>query len=228
MASSTTPEEVGSHAGTIDLASNSQEEVPESSRRYGGPMMKQYATQILCYGIIFILLIVAIALGAQSLQKSNEALELAQTNSEAIESESLAIENEIAKMNNDNMNAQSSDTSGQTTTTTTPSPTSKPTTNAPTQPHPLNPKWYQTTHADYQSFADANEGNEGSHDWHIAQLLCSKQNLALCGYDAYCPSGQGGDSFRGGPPPMHNSASLEETQWSPFWDPNPTKNPADR
>ena len=225
MASS--PEEVGSHAGTIDLASNSQEEVPESSRRYGGPMIKQYATQILCYGIIFILLIVAIALGAQSLQKSNEALELAQTNSEAIESESLAIESEIAKMNNDNMNAQSSDSSGQ-TATTTPSPTSKPTTNAPTQPHPLNPKWYQTTHADYQSFADANEGNEGSqHDWHIAQLLCSKQNLALCGYDAYCPSGQGGDAF-GGPPPMHNSASLEETQWSPFWDPKPTKNPADR
>lgn len=225
MASS--PEEVGSHAGTIDLASNSQEEVPESSRRYGGPMIKQYATQILCYGIIFILLIVAIALGAQSLQKSNEALELAQTNSEAIESESLAIENEIAKINNDNMNAQSSDSSGQ-TATTTPSPTSKPTTNAPTPPHPLNPKWYQTTHADYQSFADANEGNEGSqHDWHIAQLLCSKQNLALCGYDAYCPSGQGGDAF-GGPPPMHNSASLEETQWSPFGDPNPTKNPADR
>lgn len=225
MASS--PEEVGSHAGTIDLASNSQEEVPESSRRYGGPMIKQYATQILCYGIIFILLIVAIALGAQSLQKSNEALELAQTNSEAIESESLAIESEIAKMNNDNMNAQSSDSSGQ-TATTTPSPTSKPTTNAPTPPHPLNPKWYQTTHADYQSFADANEGNEGSqHDWHIAQLLCSKQNLALCGYDAYCPSGQGGDAF-GGPPPMHNSASLEETQWSPFWDPKPTKNPADR
>ena len=225
MASS--PEEVGSHAGTIDLASNSQEEVPESSRRYGGPMIKQYATQILCYGIIFILLIVAIALGAQSLQKSNEALELAQTNSEAIESESLAIESEIAKMNNDNMNAQSSDSSGQ-TATTTPSPTSKPTTNAPTPPHPLNPKWYQTTHADYQSFADANEGNEGSqHDWHIAQLLCSKQNLALCGYDAYCPSGQG-DVFGGGPPPMHNSASLEETQWSPFWDPKPTKNPADR
>ena len=195
MASS--PEEVGSHAGTIDLASNSQEEVPESSRRYGGPMIKQYATQILCYGIIFILLIVAIALGAQSLQKSNEALELAQTNSEAIESESLAIESEIAKMNNDNMNAQSSDSSGQ-TATTTPSPTSKPTTNAPTPPHPLNPKWYQTTHADYQSFADANEGNEGSqHDWHIAQLLCSKQNLALCGYDAYCPSGQGGDEFGG-------------------------------
>ena len=196
MASS--PEEVGSHAGTIDLASNSQEEVPESSRRYGGPMIKQYATQILCYGIIFILLIVAIALGAQSLQKSNEALELAQTNSEAIESESLAIESEIAKMNNDNMNAQSSDSSGQTATTTTPSPTSKPTTNAPTQPHPLNPKWYQTTHADYQSFADANEGNEGSqHDWHIAQLLCSKQNLVLCGYDAYCPSGQGADAFGG-------------------------------
>lgn len=195
MASS--PEEVGSHAGTIDLASNSQEEVPESSRRYGGPMIKQYATQILCYGIIFILLIVAIALGAQSLQKSNEALELAQTNSEAIESESLAIESEIAKMNNDNMNAQSSDSSGQ-TATTTPSPTSKPTTNAPTPPHPLNPKWYQTTHADYQSFADANEGNEGSqHDWHIAQLLCSKQNLALCGYDAYCPSGQGADAFGG-------------------------------
>ena len=162
------------------------------------------------------------------MQKSNEALELAQTNSEAIESESLAIENEIAKMNNDNMNAQSSDSSGQ-TATTTPSPTSKPTTNAPTPPHPLNPKWYQTTHADYQSFADANEGNEGSqHDWHIAQLLCSKQNLALCGYDAYCPSGQGSDAFGGGPPPMHNSASLEETQWSPFGDPNPTKNPADR
>merc|ERR1719491_380954 len=55
------------------------------------------------------------------------------------------------------------------------------------------------------------------HDWFGANMLCSRQDKFLCGYDAYCPNGQGGAPFGGGPPKLYNSDELEETQWSPFY-----------
>mmetsp|Transcript_18655 Transcript_18655/g.40377 ORF Transcript_18655/g.40377 Transcript_18655/m.40377 type:complete len:296 (+) Transcript_18655:101-988(+) len=228
---STEASDVNSHVGTLEIATGDDPEHiernddatgnhPDSSRRYGGPLIQQYKFTIVSCIVAFALIIVAIALGASSLQKSNEALALSTATTEAIESEKFIIIN--------NGNEADSDSGGATpsaprdTPDPTPNPTPKPTTatakptDAPTEPHPLNPQWFQTTHDDYQSAA---EGLSGVHSWHIATNMCNRQSLTLCGYDAYCPSGKGGDPFHGGPPKTSNWSTLEETQWAPFYDP---------
>lgn len=192
------------------------------------------------------------------MQKSNEALELAMANTEAIESETIKSE-KLIYINDDGSSkgagtgkgAESGDDDGlpsengigssneedsgggalpsdQASKPATPPPTSgptpvptvepttpPPTTEKPTEPHPLDPRWFQTTHADYVETA-ANNAGHGTHSYFVAQLFCMRQDRALCGYDAYCPNGPGSNAFGGGPPRLHNWKELEEVQWAPF------------
>ena len=92
-------EVVGSHAGTIDLSSahetgtEHQRTGTENARTgCGGPMCVRYCYKTLGYIILGILIAISIALSASSLQKSNEALALANSNTQLIESE-LSNEN---------------------------------------------------------------------------------------------------------------------------------------
>jgi len=225
--------EVGSHAGTIDLttadlplhAVRRPSDGPagsDSSRSFGGSMNPSKLVIAGC--IVGIPLIaVAIALGALSIQKSNEALALATINAETIENEQSVVIGE---------NASGPSTGSTSVITAKPSlkptskPTPKPTPNVPTEPHPLNPKWYQSTHADYQSFDEATT----MHSYLVGLAMCHSRSTPqlrrkLCSYETYCPDGQGSQPFGGGPPQAHNSASLEEAQWSPYEDPDAKVNP---
>lgn len=57
------------------------------------------------------------------------------------------------------------------------------------------------------------------HAWFGANQLCSRQERFLCDYDVYCPAGQGGAPFGGGPPRLYNADELEATQWAPYFTP---------
>jgi len=219
---STAESVAGSHAGTIDLTGiNDPARMgnhPDSSRRYGGPQMQQCKIWIAIF-VAFVLVIVAIALSAVSLQESNEALANSLMNTEAIESEKYIIVNKNAAeqsgaaivpsinkiTNNPTRNPTPNPTADEPTTN---KPTTIQPTSSPTEPHPLNPQWFQTTHDDYQSANTAmseNPGVSGSvHSWHVAQNMCYRQNLNMCPYDAYCPNGKGHDPFNGGPPKTSN------------------------
>ena len=221
-------EVVGSHAGTIDLSrahetgTEHQRTGTENARTgCGGPMCMRIALKTLGYIILGILIAISIALSASSLQKSNEALALANSNTQLIESE-LSNENTVVIDYVEKEKDVVGGNDASTATTIASDPTSKPTTSSPTKPHPLNPKWFQTTHVDYQMFLNATGGN--AHEWHVSNLLCSKQNkYMICPYETYCPSGKGGEPYGGGPPIMHNSHTLEETQWAPYrFDPDTT------
>lgn len=104
---------------------------------------------------------------------------------------------------------------------TTPAPTSSaPTapqpTAAPTETHPLNPKWFHRNHHQYQNIVNA-EGNENQHPWLVAGMFCHRQSLQSCDYDAYCPNGKGSDPFHGGPPEKTSGwEDRESEQWSPI------------
>lgn len=171
------------------IESTSVMDTPDSSRSYGGPMMHYYRNTIIAGVLAFALLISAVVLGAISLQRSNEALAI-----------TTSLENNMMK----NTNASPEgvvevEASPPPTPSPTLKPTASPTSAAPTEPHPLNPQWFQTTHADYQMFKAANEeNNNGNHDWHLSHYLCGKNNLELCDYDVYCPNGQGSEPHRGG------------------------------
>ena len=172
-------EVVGSHAGTIDL-SNAYETGAEH-QRCGGPMCMRIALKTLGYIILGILIAISIALSASSLQKSNEALALANSNTQLIESE-LSNENTVVIDYVEKEKDVVGGNDASTATTIASDPTSKPTTSSPTKPHPLNPKWFQTTHVDYQMFLNATGGN--AHEWHVSNLLCSKQNkYMICPYE---------------------------------------------
>mmetsp|Transcript_5555 Transcript_5555/g.13899 ORF Transcript_5555/g.13899 Transcript_5555/m.13899 type:complete len:337 (+) Transcript_5555:139-1149(+) len=269
MASSTAPSDLNSYAGTLDLtdyveranaATGNQQRQrqhhPESSRQYGWDRRHKFAIVGCILG--FSLVLIAVAMSASSMQKSNEALELAMANTEAIESETIKNEkliyiNGIGSSNvaeketgaesggDDGLPSENGEESSneeelgggalpsdQAPKLTTPSPTSgptsvptakpatpPPTTEKPTEPHPLDPRWFQTTHADYVETA-ANNAEHGHHSYFVAQLFCMRQDRAMCGYDAYCPNGPGLNAFGGGPPKLHNWKELEEAQWAPF------------
>jgi len=98
----------------------------------------------------------------------------------------------------------------------TPAPTSPQPTAAPTETHPLKPRWFHRDHYQYQALVDA-EGNENLHPWLVAGTFCYQQNLSSCDYDAYCPNGKGGDPFHGGPPEETMGwEDRKSEQWSPI------------
>eukprot|EP00571_Detonula_confervacea_P013403 CAMPEP_0172302862 /NCGR_PEP_ID=MMETSP1058-20130122/4506_1 /TAXON_ID=83371 /ORGANISM="Detonula confervacea, Strain CCMP 353" /LENGTH=313 /DNA_ID=CAMNT_0013013505 /DNA_START=41 /DNA_END=982 /DNA_ORIENTATION=+ len=233
---STAESDVNSYAGTLDLTGDDPEHIerdnaatgnhPDSSRRYGGPQIQQYKFPIVGCIVTFALIIVAIAVSAVSFEKSNEALAHAMANIEAIESEKFTIINKGNEAESDSGGVTPSAPKDSIAPDPTPNPTPKPTTakstDAPTEPHPFNPQWFQTTHEDYQQRLDLNEQAEasegnGMHTYTLAASFCTEQKLWLCGYDSYCPNGQGSNPFNGGPPKAPNSNTLEETQWAPFY-----------
>lgn len=199
--------------------------------------MHQYKIWIAIF-MAFVLVIVAIALSAVSLQESNEALANSLMNTEAIESEKYIIVDKNAAEQSGAAIAPSIDKiTNNPTRNPTPNPTPNPTadepttnkpttiqpTSSPTEPHPLNPQWFQTTHADYKEIDTAmtDDGPDGdAHSFRVAQNMCYLQDLELCPYDAYCPNGKGHDPFNGGPPKTSNWGTLKETQWAPFYSPD--------
>ena len=194
-------DEENSHIGTIgdDAAINHH---PDSPRRQH--YSASYKYQIICSILTFSLLAVAIALGAASLQRSNEALALA----------NQAIDNDKDMMTiSDSTQWVEEDkdywTAPAPPITTPSAPISKPT------PHPLNPKWFNTEHDKYQSIISS-ESNVPHHSHILAGLFCHHHNLWLCPYDAYCPNGQGNDPYGGGPPKTNNWDTISQKQWSPF------------
>ena len=143
------------------------------------------------------------------------------SNTEAIESEKFIVVNPSGAAA-ENREEDDTDTKLVSTPPPTPNPTdaptSKPATSAPTKPDPLNPKWYSKTHREYQRLIDMHEETGAIiHTYDVAGMLCQKEDLWLCPYDSYCPNGKGSDPFNGGPPETHNSDTLEETQWAPFY-----------
>jgi hypothetical protein len=79
--------------------------------------------------------------------------------------------------------------------------------------------WYQKTSFQYESFLQGmlqeQESIDGSN---LASLFCESQDMILCGYDDYCPDGQGYDPHPGGPADlqMYWDNALEESQWAPY------------
>eukprot|EP00578_Thalassiosira_sp_NH16_P003410 CAMPEP_0181139536 /NCGR_PEP_ID=MMETSP1071-20121207/34833_1 /TAXON_ID=35127 /ORGANISM="Thalassiosira sp., Strain NH16" /LENGTH=661 /DNA_ID=CAMNT_0023226447 /DNA_START=47 /DNA_END=2032 /DNA_ORIENTATION=+ len=217
-------EDIGSHAGTLDLTGNMDvNHPPNRARSFNGPEASTVG-----WIAIATLFAVAIGLSASSFQKSNEALELANANTRAIE---MAGEKMIViEQNGGGLAQQQQQPPAQPqpqplpsvpNTIVTPSTplhlTPPPTPPKTTEPHPLRPQWLQTTNADYQQMLTQYEeqGND-LHSYRIAQQTCSRNNLKLCDYDVYCPRGQGGELYGGGPPMVHNYDELRETQWAPF------------
>lgn len=221
---------------------------PDSSRSYGGPTMYQHRSTILCSFCTVVLLAVTIGLSAVSLDRSDEALTLALANEEAAKE----MEAELQESNQAVVDAIERweqrpvtevvprplvvSTSGPpsppipkptpkptpTTELTTAAPPAPPPTASPTEPHPLNPRWYHTSHKDYQAVlatqetaGQADENGE-LHPWLLVNMFCGKQSLAPCGYDAYCPNGKDGRPYRGGPPQTDGWEDRKQEQWSPI------------
>lgn len=210
---------------TLEENNAATENHPDSSRRYGygGSLIQQYKFTIVCWIVSFALIIATIALGASSVQKSNEALALATINAEAMESKKSIIVNENG-IGAESIGGGTPSIPNDSTPNPTPNPSPKPSTvqptsvqptGVPTEPHPFNPKWFQTTHSEYQSLVGLS--SDTMHSNTIAASFCFMQDLWLCGYESYCPNGQGNDSFNGGPPKAHNWETLEQTQWAPFY-----------
>lgn len=221
--------------GMEDLKQNPS----DSSRSYGGSAMHRYRFAIMGGVGISFLLVVAIALSAASLQRSNDALALVLAASEK-EAQEAAIEakakaNAIPDVPHAEVHESLADfeaweesapvTVAVAVVATTPSPTNEPTpgptdgpTDAPTKTHPLNPKWFHTDHEDYQSFSD-NALNAELHPWLIASMFCHKQSLEPCDYDVLCPKGKGRNPFHGGPPKNYGWKDREPEQWSPLYSP---------
>ena len=211
--------EQNSHVGTLVADPESIEATPDSSRKYGGPTARRYLCNVLLTTLVIALVVAALVMSAISLQQSNEALALAETNSQAIEN---GVVVDKGSTTSDVEHVQ--DTHEEPPNLTVPSPTPPPNTAKPTEPHPLNPKWYQTTHRDYTMFAEMEyTGDELDHGWHFANMLCSKQLRALCSYETYCRNGQGFKPYAGGPPKTANYDELELTQWAPYLG-DPTEN----
>ena len=85
------------------------------------------------------------------------------------------------------------------------------------------PRWFQTSQQEYESFLSL-ALQDYDDPVSLAGLFCDSQDMALCGYDEYCPGGRGGEPHNGGPPSLllsstgdsHTWSTLEETQWAPF------------
>lgn len=244
-AAAATLSEAGRHAGTLDLTGTGPGpgdgdvehieipeitgEHPDNSRRFGGPMgVQQYKFSITLMLVSLMLLVVALFISTKSLQQSNKALSLATS----LEDQMLMLTVLDGYTIPDDADSAAVEAGGKETATSAPTvgitpnptqttpnpttspsfqPTARPTSAAPTVPHPFDPKWYQTTHADYQFFSDTS-----MHAWTTSNALCSKQSRVLCDYETYCPNGQGGKPYGGGPPKIHNWDSLKEIQWAPY------------
>ena len=232
-------EEVGSHAGTLDLTSGSGQADhaahPDSSHRYSGPMVQQYKYPVVGFIVILALTITAIALGASSLAKSNAALDLATANEEAIvQTAEMMVQLQLLEQSAADapplsVNDPSSGevvviaTPAVTPPLTTPKPTTQQPqpTDSPTETHPLNPKWFHTDHTTYQNLIE-NEGNTEFHSHLLAGLFCHQNSKDLCPLDVYCPNGQGSPPYLGGPPKAMGWEDERVKQWAAYKPENPT------
>ena len=105
-----------------------------------------------------------------------------------------------------------------------PRPSSPPATASEEEEEGSQPRWYETSQQEYQSFLSLDLQD------HDADRFCISLDMALCRYDEYCPNGEGGSPHAGGPPSLllssstgdsHTWSTLEETQWAPYRDANP-------
>ena len=178
--------------------------VPDSSRSYA--TVQRYRNNLLSGLLLLALVAVAIALSVVSLQKSNEALNVARANEKTIEEAGFVIDPEAL--------IPPSQSSQQ---LSPPAPTPKPSKKPTEPPHPLSPKWFHTNHEDYITIKENNEPD--LHPWLLAGTFCHQKSMFACDYDAYCPRGAGQPSFEGGPPIIeYTEGKIFSNQWSPIVD----------
>ncbi|KAL9182188.1 hypothetical protein ACHAXT_012840 [Thalassiosira profunda] len=223
-------DEAGSYAGTLDMTGGPPAAAPieDSSKRYS--TLKQHRLHVFV-GIVFVLAIVAIALGASSVARSNEALRLAESHEQALWEFAATASAPLAAVASgaDAPSAPGPAPGGAQVADVSPpvpapgaipavpvaEPMSAKPTFEPTSPHPLNPKWFHTDHAQYQAIVQ-NDGNAPFHSHIHAGMFCHRQSLHLCPLDVYCPSGQGTRPFGGGPPEFTPYKTDQPKQWAPY------------
>lgn len=203
---------------------------PVVSRPYphGGARVRRALCGAICAGaLVFVLLLVDVALSAESLRWSKAALEVAQASAAASQRPQVAqatapdTAGEAGPRTGDAPPALVPAAAGASLPPTrepTAAPTTPRPTGAPTDPHPMNPQWFHTNHEQYQAIIDM-ENADLDHPWLIASLFCHRRSLHPCGYDAYCPNGKGRPSYGGGPPTVFGRDAGGEGERSGQWAP---------
>lgn len=231
-------------AGTVDLSSATPraaglEEVgmsnEEAMNTMNAPDPRQSHQRCLCLGaytwpilgffVLFVMLAVALGLSGEALSRSDEAVDVAKAalfgGKGVGESTYIPVPNEPT--------GQAALVPAEPPASPPASPPAEPTpapTDVPTPTHEQRPKWFQTTHADFQAMSlFHDENNVVASQLVEAAQFCYRHDMFLCTYDVICPNGKGNPPFKGGPPYTTNKDSLDETQWVPYYVANVHPNP---
>jgi len=189
--------------------------------------MHQYKKNCLGWFLVSALAIAAIALGAVSLTKSNEALALAKTNAATMDQASMIVPPPAAGGPTEVVSDEEHDQAPRdppnpppSSPPTTANPTTSQPTYAPTETHPLNPEWFHENHEEFQELIN-NEQTDVTIDidsWMLRNMFCGTQSMTQCFFESYCPNGKGGRPYKGGPLAITSISweNMNETQWAPI------------